>query len=569
MKILKGISISSGLTKGISCIYSDKADENIPHYAIDKSRVPEETRRLSDAFKRTGDLMQGMLQAAKKTFDERAGEIFKAHLMILEDPVLRDQIKSLIKNKLVNAEHAANDAFEDYIEKYEQSGFHFAELAHDVTDVKNRLLESFSDTPGGFVCPAGERHPVVVVSRRLTPSMVLHIPKENTLAFITEEGGFTSHATILARSYGVPIVLVADATRHIDCGQELIVDGSLGKVIVSPDKAAREYYAKKTADIEKKKKVCIVKKFEPAATKIGHRIKLKINISIPDEIELVEGFSYDGIGLLRTEFLFPDKSGQPSEKMQLDMYRRVLEKAGERPVTIRLLDIGGDKMPSYLTLPEQDNPDLGLRGARALEFFHDAYLVQMKAILQSSVYGNARILYPMVSDISDVVSFERLVSKAASILKKEKKEFRQDVKKGIMIETPAAAIMSQELLSEVDFANIGSNDLLQYTLAASRSHEMAERKYHILHPSLVRLMEAVAHSGNLHHKEICLCGEIASFEEFYPLLLAMGLRSFSVAPAKFADIKCHLLHEGKPDRSLLERFYKCSGKEELDELFQK
>jgi len=570
MKTLQGVAASSGLAVGTACLYAEKGEEDIPHYSIDRGRVNGEVLRLEEAVKKAKAAMARMIEVARKASDERAADIFNAHLLILDDPVLYEKATQRIRNNLVNAEHAASDAFEEYIKHYETGEFHFAELSHDIKDVRERLLAAFSGISGHFECPAGERQPVVVVSKRLTPAMVMGIPRENALAFITEEGGFTTHATILARSYGVPVVFGINVEGHINCGDSVIVDGSQGKVIVTPDKATNKRYSRALDTHRQRKAVCEIRKVEPSKTRKGLRVTLKANISLPGEIELLKDLHYDGIGLLRTEFLFMDKSKPPSEDEQFRMYRHVLEEASGRPVTVRLLDIGGDKLPPYLSLPDQANPDLGIRGARALDFFHDVYITQAKAILRASVYGEARLLYPMVSDANDIKSFRELLAKARSLLQKEKVRFNKRIKEGIMIETPAAAVMADSLLKGVDFANIGSNDLLQYTLAASRGNPVVEGRYHILHPSLARLMEITAKAGEDHGKEICLCGEIAGFEHFYSLFLSLGLRSFSVAASKLADIKCELLHQNKVDRALPKKFYRATGKEDADALlFQK
>jgi phosphotransferase system enzyme I (PtsI) len=569
MKELKGITASSGLVKGVACVYSEKATEAVPHYAIEQHRVKGELSRLTEAFAKAKETMKQMIQASEKMPDKRASEIFNAHLMVLEDPVLHEKMVALIKNRLINAEHAANDAFEEYIDAYETKELHFAELAHDIMDVRNRLLASFGDASGHFECPEGERKAVVVVSKRLTPSMVLHIPRQHVLAFVTEEGGLTTHATILARSYNVPVVFGIEVEHMINCGDRVIVDGSHGKVIVAPDTATDKQYKQKIADIEKKKKVCEVKRSEPSLTKKGLRVQLKINISTPGELELAKDLHYDGIGLLRTEFLFLNKDVPPTEDEQFTMYRTIVEEAGGRHVVIRLLDIGADKMPGYLHLPVQDNPDLGIRGARALDFFYDVYLTQIRAILRASAFGDVRLLYPMVADLGDIGSFRSVTNKAKAALRREKKKFKHSLQEGIMVETPAAAIMAQTLLAAVDFASIGSNDLLQYTLAAGRGNLAIEKRYHILHPALVQLIEFVVKAGRYHGKEVCLCGEIASFENFYPLLLGLGLRSFSVAASKLADIKCELLHQTKSDKSLVQKFYKTTAKEDTDKFFIK
>lgn len=567
MKILKGITASAGLARGAACLYPDKAEDDISHYIIGKEKVESEILRLKEARNNTIDVMKHIIHSSKGLYDKSASEIFDAHLAILKDPVLYNRMAHLIKSRLINAEHAANDVFEEYIKAYKRNKLHFRELSHDIIDVRNRFLSSFSGISAGFECAECQRRPVVIVSERLLPSMILSISKQNVLAFVTKEGGYTTHATILARSYGVPIVFGIEVGKNINCGDRLIVDGSNARIYIRPDKETDKRYLSKIKEIEQKKTICAIRKEEPPQTNRGVRIKLKVNISVLGEMELLNGCNYDGIGLLRTEFLFPNKEYPPSEEEQLNMYRYIFKKAQGREVVIRLLDIGRDKIPNYIHLPAQENPDLGIRGARALDFSYDIYLTQAKAILRASLYGDLKILYPMVSDVNDINSFKNLLSRAKSILKREGKRFKGDLKQGIMIETPSAAIMSRSLLKYVDFANIGSNDLLQYTLAASRGNTFSEKRYHILHPSLTRLIEMIIEAGKYNRKELCLCGEIASFEGFYPLFISLGLRSFSVSPAKLADIKCELLHQSSYDKSLLRKFYQTETKEDIDRLF--
>ncbi|MFH1754045.1 MAG: phosphoenolpyruvate--protein phosphotransferase [Candidatus Omnitrophota bacterium] len=566
MKTLKGMAASPGLVKGTACVYSETGIDQVPHYNIPKKRVGAETLRLDEALEKAKGSMAKMIEASKELFDKRAAEIFNAHLMILSDPVLYDKIVSLIRSRSINAEHAVDDAFEEYIKSYKMSDLHFAELSHDTVDVKNRILSSFAGLSGRFECPDGEKQAVIVVSKRLTPSLVLHIQRENVLAFITEEGGFTTHATILARSYDVPVIFGIDVEEHISCGDKVIIDGFHGKVFIAPDSKTDKLYSKKIEDLSKKKAVCEVRKIEPSQTKMGARVSLKANISLPGEMELLKGLHYDGVGLLRTEFLFVNKGLPPTEEEQFRMYRHIAEEAEGREVTLRLLDIGPDKMPGYLHLPAQDNPDLGIRGARALGFFYNIYLAQIKAAMRAARHGKIRILFPMVSDLNDVNAFKALALKAKSALKKEKKPFKE-VDHGIMIETPSAALMADLMLKNVDFANIGSNDLLQYTLAASRGNTAVEMRYHIMHPALIKLIELIIASGKRNKKELCLCGEIASFAEFYPFFLSLGLASFSVAASKLDHIKCELLHLKRLSRPLTDKIYKAVTVEEIDRIF--
>jgi phosphotransferase system enzyme I (PtsI) len=569
MKTLKGISANSGLAKGIAAVYAEEVEENIPHYMIEEEKIEKEIYRLKEAYGKTKEAIEQMLKASEEIFGKTGQEIFAAHGTILEDEALFEEIVSLIKKRLINAEHAVNDVFDSYKEKFKKKDYHFSEITHDIADVRNRLLSSFNGISGQFECPEGEREPVIVVSRTLSPSMVLNIAKSDVLAFVTEEGGLTSHATILAQNFGVPIIFGVEVEKNIDCGDKVIVDASMGKVFVKPDNKTEKYYDKKIEEAGKRKRFCMVKEAVPAQTRKGVRLTLKANISLLAEIKFLEGLNYDGVGLLRSEFLFVNRNKEPSEEEWFKVYKNIAEAAKDKSVDIRFLDISGDKMPAFLKLPFGETNDLGIRGARAIDIFYNMYLNQAKAMLRASAFGNVRLLYPMVSDISDIESFRAVVKKAKSVLNEEGKKYKKNIEEGIMIETPAAAVMAGTLLDHVDFANIGSNDLLEYTLAASRNSQIIEKRYHILHPSLIRLMEIVVKETRKHKKQVCLCGEIASFEEFYPLFLSIGLSSFSVEASKLSDIKCNLLHLEKPDKSYLDKFYKNLGKKDIERFFKR
>jgi len=571
MKILKGVSAQGGVVKGVVCLYSGELEDSIPHYSILPENAKDEIEKLKVAFENAKNEMLNMISVAAKSGDKDAVDIFNTHLLMLSDETLFRKISELIQSRLINAEHAVADVFEGYIKKYEAKEGHFRELTHDFIDTRDRVLGGFKIVAGKFECEIGETQPVIVATKRLTPSTVLNIAKGNALAFVTEEGGFTSHATIIARSYGVPIIFGIDVDNELDCGMTAVVDGSNGRVIVSPDEETAKYYDLKIEKIRQKQNACSVKKDLYAETKSGQRISLKLNITTPDELVLAKGMPHDGIGLLRTEFLFMGRDTPPSEDEQAAMYARVFKDVKDKDITVRLLDISADKIPPFLKMPEGSNVDMELRGAMAVDTFPELYITQVKALLRANVAGNMKLLFPMVSDLSDLKTFRELVLKAKAILRKEEADFfNGDIKEGIMIETPAAVMMADELVEKVDFINIGSNDLLAYTLAASRGSMLSEKRYHILHPALVRMLEKVAAAGRLAKKEVCLCGEIASFEEYYPVMLEAGLESFSVSVSKFPDIKCQLMHVKKTyARKVISGFYGTHSKQEADKFLAK
>ncbi len=558
------------MAEGTVCCYTSRVEEKIPHYNIKNGQVQREIKRLEEAFEFAKNEMRRMIQVSEAQFDVKATDIFKTHLVILEDVSFFSKIREAIKENKINAEHAVSDVFDSYIKKYDTLEGHFKELTHDVVDTRDRLLNAFVSETGHFKCEIGDQRPVIVAAERLTPSMVLSIPREHVLAFVTKEGGFTSHATILARSYGVPIIFGIDVEKELDCGMHAVVNGSLGKVILEPDEETKKYYEAKIDNLKKKKLVCLNTKHSHAHTKVGSAISLKINISVPEEFSLINELPHDGVGLLRTEFLFIQSEKPPTEDEQYRVYKQILSQ-DDRPVTVRILDLSNDKLPAYLESFAREHGEVVFRGAIAVDVFRDLYLAQFKALLRANENSNMRLLYPMVADLSDLNTYRGLLEEAKRELKKSGvRYYDKGLLEGVMIETPSAVMLSGSFLKEVDFVNIGSNDLLQYTLAAPRGNQLSEKRYHILHPALAKFIEIVAIEGKKAKKEVCLCGELASFEEFYPLMLGLGLRSFSVSVYKFSDIQCELANISENiDKELVREFYKADSKEKADKYFMK
>jgi phosphotransferase system enzyme I (PtsI) len=547
MKILKGFSASGGIAQGTVCVYSREAYENIPHYEISEKQISNELKRIVDAFETANKSLDSMLEVSQDFFGKQGRDIVSAHLAILNDKAVRRKIENLIKNNKINAEHAVEDVFDSYIARLAKSGLHFEEISHDIKDVKDRVLESFGLGEGKFTCPIGEKGAVIVAVEHLTPSIVLSIPKENFLAFITRKGGYTAHATILARAINVPVIFGIDVEKELKCQTKIIVDGTLGKVFVDPDSKTQNAYKRKKELIEERMKVCRIERRKPARTAEGKRITLKVNISTIGELELLkeqgvfetpidDEIHYDGIGLLRTEFIFMKDYAPPTEEEQFGIYKMIIESAGQKPVVMRLLDLSRDKLPKYIHI--SSGTEVDVRGARAVTLFKEIYMIQARAMLRAAVFGNLKILFPMIADIDDINIYKELIAEAEELLKKDNFNYKTPAL-GIMFETPSSIILADTLINEVDFSNIGTNDLLQYSVAASRD---AQERYHMMHPSIIKMIKVVVEAGKEHDIETCLCGEIGSFENYYPVLLDIGVRSFSVPAAKYEDIKCELLH---------------------------
>lgn len=578
MRELQGLAASPGIAMGIVCTYSQGISSEVPHYGISDKQIANELKRLDYAFARIKESLKAKKEISKKVFGKQGEEIIEAHFSILEDPNLRGSIQERVEQEHINVEHAISEVFDTYIEGLVGQGNRLEELSHDVKAIRDDLLSVFLTDDSGFSCPIGERQPVIVATDRLDPSVILNMDTERVLAFISREGGYTSHATILARTRNIPIVFGIDVGKELDCRCELIVDGTLGKVFVEPDEKTKRFYEHKVEHHKVRKDECIKHIGEPATTADGVHITVKVNISTIGELELLKNsmheegknseLYYDGIGLLRTEFLYMREKDPPSEEKQLSIYEEIVHAAEGKPVTVRVLDLTQDKLPSYITIPEGMNLNMEGRGARALQIFNDMYLTQVRALLRAAASGNIRILFPMVSDTHDLLLFQELIEQARSGLQKAGNEYR-DPEVGIMFETPSSIMMAEELLAMVDFANLGTNDLLEYSIAASRADLRSQLMYHILHPSVVKMISLLAEKGETAGKEVCLCGEIASYEHYYPILLDTGLVSFSVPASKYEDIKCELLHINSTDiLGSVDTYLKVDTREDQDELIE-
>ncbi|MCF7886148.1 MAG: phosphoenolpyruvate--protein phosphotransferase [Candidatus Marinimicrobia bacterium] len=567
MRVLNGRTVVSGIAIGNICTLFSEEEKSVSHYKISDNNIESELTRFDKGLESARQELHQYISESGKNFDQTASKIFESHLMILSDKKLSAMVKKTIKDKKINAEHAIYDTFDDFIEKYEHKNLHFQEIVHDFKDVRDTLLEQFETKFKNVSCPIPEREPVIIAAKRLSPYMMSDLSHDNILAFVTEEGGFTTHASVLAASLDIPFIFNVPVVENSECNDFAIVDAIDEKFILHPDQKTIDKYEKKRVEFQKNlveyKKIST----QPAKTSDDIRLDLKVTVNLPNEIDLLEGHNFDGIGLLRTEFLFMDKNQPPSLEEQFQVYKHAARAASNKPVTIRLLDIGADKTPQYLNLPYQKNPDLGIKGARAVDHFQEVFETQVLALLKAAKFGDIRILFPMVADISDILTFKQLVENAEN--KSENAEFG-NLSIGAMIETPSAAMLIDEILEIVDFINIGSNDLLQYTLAASRETPGVYKRYHSIHPALIKLIKRIVKKAKQHNKEASLCGEIANYAEGYPLFLDMGIESFSVPVSKHSIIKHKIAEINTNDLDgIKEKFIRARNKEEINNLLQK
>lgn len=410
------------------------------------------------------------------------------------------------------------------------------ERANDIRDVTSRVIKILShkeeiDLKSIPSCS-------IVVARELTPSQTAQMNKQNVRGFVTEKGGKTSHTAIIARTYEIPAVVgIGDITSLVRDGDFLIIDGNDGTVYVNPDESLiREYEKRLEEETRKKEELRKFLQIE-ARTQDSRRIKLVANIAHVDETDVALKNGAEGVGLFRTEFLFMDRTEPPSEEEQFEAYKTVLEKMGERPVIIRTLDIGGDKSIPYLNIPKEENPFLGCRAIRLCLAQQDLFKVQLRALLRASVYGNLKIMFPMISCIDEIIQTKEIMKEVKTELDKEGIKYSEDFEIGIMVETPSAAIISDMLAEEVDFFSIGSNDLIQYTLVIDRTNDKVSYLYNPLHPAVLRLIKLTVDNAHKKGIEVGVCGEIASDLNMVPILIGLGVDELSVSPSKVLNVK--------------------------------
>ncbi len=460
--------------------------------------------------------------------DEHA-EIFSAHLLVLDDPELINPIKDKINNDHVMAEAALEETTNMFIDMFKNmDNAYMRERAADIQDVTKRVLAHLLGVT--FPNPALIDEEVVVIAGDLTPSDTAQLNREFVQGFATDVGGRTSHSAIMARSLEIPAVVgTKEVTDSVKQNDTVIVDGLEGKVIVNPSKEELNAYKEKQANFEKQKEEWAKLKDEPTITADEEQVELAANIGTPDDVDGVLDNGGEGIGLYRTEFLYMGKNQLPSEEEQYKAYKTVLEKMGDKPVVVRTLDIGGDKELSYLDLPDELNPFLGFRAIRfCLENEH-IFRTQLRALLRASVHGNLKIMFPMIATLDEFRQAKAILTDEKQKLKDEGTDFADGIEVGIMVEIPSTAVTAKQFAKEVDFFSIGTNDLIQYTMAADRMNEQVSYLYQPYHPAILSLVSNVIDAAHSENKWVGMCGEMAGDTIAIPALLGLGLDEFSMS----------------------------------------
>jgi len=564
-KLLKGIPASSGIAVGKVCVHSD-VFAHVREQAIGEGQISHEIARFKEAASIVRERLKSDRSRVLQEASEKDADIFPIHISILEDSHFLNEITSRIAEERINAQTALIrelDKYNTLFSKIEDP--YLRERIVDIRDIGRRLLEGLLG-PADFDCPFDE--PVIIAAQELTPSDTVRVKRERVLAFATEQGGRESHAAILARSMGISAVVgVHGLLSRIKKGDLMVVDGNMGIVVVNPPGEVVQDYRNIEARFQDRRRRMEEFIPLPAVTLDGMPVKLMANVGSLVDLEFTLHYRAEGIGLFRTELPFIVKESFPSEEEQFDLYKKVCEKMDGREIVIRTLDFGGDKLlPGH---HQEKNPFLGYRSTRIFLDETDLFEAQLRAILRASAFGLVKILFPLISSIEEIRRVKAILEKVKRNLRKKGKPFDDTILVGIMIEVPSAAIVVDKILSEVDFLSVGTNDLVQYTLAVDRDNELVTQYYQSMHPAVIWLIKRVVGAALRAGKPVSVCGEIAGDPLYTALLVGLGLRELSVNPISILDIKRAVRSLSlKEARIIAETALKLSTAGEINELLE-
>ena len=570
VEMLKGIAASDGVAVAKAYLLV-QPDLSFSKVSVEDTAAEE--ARLDDALAKSTAELQQIRDKAAQTLGEAEAQVFDAHLMVLSDPEMIGQIKQNVTDNKVNAEAALKEVTDMYIGMFEamDDNAYMQERAADIKDVAKRILAHLLNVT--LPNPSMINEEVVVVAHDLTPSDTAQLDRNFVKAFVTDIGGRTSHSAIMARSLEIPaIVGTMEITAKVKAGDILAVNGIIGDVIVNPtDDQAAEFveagkaYAEQKAEWEKLKDAETV-------TADGKHFELAANIGTPKDLEGVHNNGAEAVGLYRTEFLYMDSPDFPTEEDQYKAYKAVLEGMAGKPVVVRTMDIGGDKELPYLKLPHEMNPFLGYRALRISlsELGDDMFRTQLRALLRASAHGNLRIMFPMVATLKEFRTAKKMYEEERQKLIDEGVEVSNEIQVGIMIEIPAAAVLADKFAKEVDFFSIGTNDLIQYTMAADRMNEQVSYLYQPYNPSILRLIKNVIDSAHAEGKWAGMCGEMAGDQTAVPLLVGMGLDEFSMSATSVLKTRSLMKRLSTTDMQELAKraLEDCDTMEEVVELIE-
>lgn len=568
-KVLKGIAASDGIAIAKAYMLVD------PDLSFEKTTVANteaEVKRLHDAFDASKAELKVIKDKAVENLGEEEAEVFEAHITILSDPEMLGQIEGKIKDDKVNAEEALKEVTDTFISMFEAmtDNAYMQERAGDIRDVTKRVLSHLLGVT--LPSPALINSEVIVVAHDLTPSDTAQLDRKYVKGFITDIGGRTSHSAIMSRTLEIPAVVGSEtATTDIKAGDTLVLDGINGSALLKPTDAEIKDYQQQAKDFVAQKAEWAKLKNEATVSKDGKHFELASNIGTPDDMDGVLDAGSEAIGLFRSEFLYMNSAELPDEDTQFEAYKKVVEGMKGKPVIVRTMDIGGDKHLPYLPLPDEMNPFLGYRAIRISLDRDDIFRTQLRALLRASHYGQLRIMFPMIATLDEFRQAKSIFEEEKAKLVKAGTPVADDIKLGIMIEIPAAAILADQFAKEVDFFSIGTNDLIQYSFAADRGNEHVSYLYQPYNPSLLRLIKHVIDAAHANGRFTGMCGEVAGDQIAVPLLMGLGLDEFSMSSTSVLKTRSLMKKIDTKEMAKLadKAINECVTNEEVKELVEK
>ena len=523
---LKGIAASSGIAIGKAFLMIEP-DLTVTYGTV--SNIEEEITRFHEAVDAAKLELQMIRDRAEVDLGSENAAIFDAHLLVLSDPELIGTVEGRINDEAVNAETALQETADTLIVMFEQlDNEYMRERAADIRDVTKRVIARLLGVEVPNIGLIDEE--VIIISKDLAPSDTAQLNRAFAKGFTTDMGGRTSHSAIMARSLEIPAVVgTKNATAAIKQGDLIVVDGDNGEVLINPPNEVIESYVEKISEQEAEKRELSLLKNKQTITLDGIHVEVAANIGTPKDVESVLENGGEGVGLYRTEFLYMERDVLPTEEEQFQAYKQVLEQMGDKPVVVRTLDIGGDKQLPYLDLPEEMNPFLGFRAIRLCLEEQTIFRTQLRALLRASNFGNLKIMFPMIATLEEFREAKQLLLEEKEQLLQEGTLVSDQIEIGIMVEIPSTAILADQFAKEVDFFSIGTNDLIQYTMAADRMNESVAYLYQPYHPAILRLVKMVIDAAHAQGKWTGMCGEMAGDSIAIPLLIGLGLDEFSMS----------------------------------------